>query len=244
MAWSWNSPARRATVISVVRSSSQTRFSFSLRTLCPPLHLLCVFVIGLTVLSYEIILTRFFSALFSYHFVFVAVSLAVLGLGLGGLFATRFQKGDEAVPLVYGVLQGRSAFFLGLSLLIVLALFAYFPWMRGVWFFSLVALLPFGVAGYSLAMTMRLFSSESPRVYWADLSGGALGTLLIVVGLQKWGPVGALLVLAALIAVLSALCFLQTRSWKWLGAVAGLFFLLIPLWKFSAPGEPVGSLPN
>ena len=239
MAWSWNSPARRATVISVVRSSSQTRFSFSLRTLCPPLHLLCVFVIGLTVLSYEIILTRFFSALFSYHFVFVAVSLAVLGLGLGGLFATRFPKGDEAVPLVYGVLQGRSAFFLGLSLLIVLVLFANFPWVQGVWFFSLVALLPFGVAGYSLAMTMRLFSSESSRVYWADLSGGALGTLLIVVGLQKWGPVGALLFLFALITLISGLCFLQARTWKWFGAVSSLFLLLIPLWELSTPGGPV-----
>ncbi|MBI3015202.1 MAG: hypothetical protein HYY65_09125, partial [Candidatus Tectomicrobia bacterium] len=204
-----------------------------------PLYLLCVFVIGLSVLSYEIILTRFFSALFSYHFVFVAVSLAVLGLGLGGLLAARLPKPRGAAPLVYGVLQGRAAFFLGLSLVVVLVLFAYFPWMRRVWFLSLIALPPFGAAGYSLALTMRLFSSESSRVYWADLSGGALGTLLVVVGLQKWGPVVTLLLLVALITLISGLCFLQARSWKWLGAVASLFLALLPLWELSTPGGPV-----
>jgi hypothetical protein len=51
-------------------------------------------------LAYESLLTRMFSLVFQYHFAFVAVSLAVFGLGIGALLAYIFgwtinlQKGQ------------------------------------------------------------------------------------------------------------------------------------------------------
>src|ERR1044072_105118 len=46
---------------------------------------LSVFLITLSGLTFEIGLTRIYSATIWYHFTFVAVSVALLGWGLGGL---------------------------------------------------------------------------------------------------------------------------------------------------------------
>src|SRR6185436_7556352 len=44
-----------------------------------------VFLLSLSGLTFEIALTRIFSATLRYHFAFVAISTALLGWGLGGL---------------------------------------------------------------------------------------------------------------------------------------------------------------
>ena len=46
-----------------------------------------VFIVSFGVLAFEISLTRIFSVLFSYHYTFLIVSIALFGLGLGGILA-------------------------------------------------------------------------------------------------------------------------------------------------------------
>jgi len=54
-----------------------------------------IFLISLAVLALEVSLTRFFSVVLRYHFVFLVTSIAVCGLGLGGWAAhLRLRKGD------------------------------------------------------------------------------------------------------------------------------------------------------
>lgn len=43
-----------------------------------------VFLVSLSILVFEIALTRILSIMLSYHFVFAIVSAAMLGLGVGG----------------------------------------------------------------------------------------------------------------------------------------------------------------
>src|SRR5438876_2514740 len=57
-----------------------------------------VFLTSFSVLLLELSLTRLFSVILFYHFAFLAISLALLGLGAGGVFAyvarawlTRYQ---------------------------------------------------------------------------------------------------------------------------------------------------------
>jgi len=47
--------------------------------------LVAIFTVSLSVLVFEIALTRIFSVLLRFHFVFLAVSLAICGLGISGL---------------------------------------------------------------------------------------------------------------------------------------------------------------
>ncbi|MGE5531932.1 MAG: hypothetical protein ACM3VW_07455, partial [Bacteroidota bacterium] len=47
--------------------------------------LIAVFCTALSVLAFEVALSRAFSVLLRYHFVFLAISLATSGIGVGGL---------------------------------------------------------------------------------------------------------------------------------------------------------------
>src|SRR6185369_13593138 len=48
---------------------------------------LCVALTTLATLLLELSLTRIFSVVFYYHFAFLAISIALFGLGLGGVFS-------------------------------------------------------------------------------------------------------------------------------------------------------------
>ncbi len=50
-----------------------------------------VFLISFSLLTFEISLTRVLSVVLSYHYVFVVISLALLGLGVGGIFVRLFR---------------------------------------------------------------------------------------------------------------------------------------------------------
>src|SRR5664279_6450284 len=48
-------------------------------------HYLAIFVLASATLSYQILITRFFSVMLYYHFAFAAISLAMLGLTRGAM---------------------------------------------------------------------------------------------------------------------------------------------------------------
>lgn len=52
-------------------------------------------LISFSLILYEIILTRIFAVLLSYHYVFAVLSLAMLGLGMGGLVLTQWIRSGK-----------------------------------------------------------------------------------------------------------------------------------------------------
>ena len=51
----------------------------------PPRYYLAILVLAAVTLSYQILITRFFSVMLYYHFAFAAISLAMLGLTRGAM---------------------------------------------------------------------------------------------------------------------------------------------------------------
>src|SRR6266481_2346795 len=94
----------------------------------------------------ELALTRIFSVVFYYHFAFLAISIAMFGLGLGGVFS--YVVAGWKVPLFtqLGRLSAINAFLVILALVVILA-------QRNAisnWAFAAIYLtvaLPFFVAG-------------------------------------------------------------------------------------------------
>src|SRR3989440_5963369 len=84
---------------------------------------IAVFLITLSGLILEIGLTRIYSATIWYHFAFVAISIALLGWGLGGIIAHLWQRNRPAT------IQDAAAALLlyGLSLPACLWVLAHFP---------------------------------------------------------------------------------------------------------------------
>lgn len=158
-----------------------------------------LFLLSGGVLLFEITLTRILSLFLFYHYTFLVVSGAVLGLGLGGLLIHR----QRWVPL------SRTA---SLALLSVLAIGAALTALAAVALFRRglliphplvylpLALLPFIPAGMASALIFARFTPHSGRLYAADLGGAAAGALLAVPLLNRLGGVGAALLAAALLS--------------------------------------------
>ena len=72
-----------------------------------------IFVLASATLSYQILITRFFSVMLYYHFAFAAISLAMLGLTRGAMEV--YNKPDRYAPERVGVEFARHASWFAIS---------------------------------------------------------------------------------------------------------------------------------
>jgi hypothetical protein len=155
--------------------------------------MLAVFIVSGTGLAFEITLTRIFSLFFQYHFAFLAVSLAVLGLSLGaawGYFRTR----PDTKTLVI-VLMALGAAFPGTAVIL-----SWYPSAGSIVPRAMVALVPFILIGLFAALTFERLSSISGLLYGADLGGAGIGVLVVLGLLSLLSAFGVILLLGVLVS--------------------------------------------
>jgi hypothetical protein len=172
----------------------------------------------------EVVLTRIFSATMYYHFTFLAVALALLGMSVSGVYVyirmSRFSVERAAEDL--STYSRRFALTTIAALLYVLAN----PVDLGIGgpvlkftsqtFFQLLFLtvacgLPFFFAGMVVSLAVYHYRDHIARVYAFDLAGAALAALLVGAGLSVLGAPSLVLAIAVLAAV-SALLFHRPRA--------------------------------
>jgi hypothetical protein len=203
-------------------------------------HYVLIFVLSLSLLMLEIATARILSVALLSHYAFVAISLAMFGLGLSALvvyllpqhfrperldaqlagYAWRFALAAvlcELVFLNFAVTQELSLRgFLSLS-------FAY-----------TVLSVPFFFGGICIALLMTHFSASISRIYGADLLGASLGCLAVVAAMQL-APAPYVPLLVGLLGAACAVGMaLAARTPVWLPAIAGVAIL----------GLAVGGIPN
>lgn len=143
----------------------------------------------------EIALTRLLSALYYPQSVFVVLSLAVLGIGIGAGLATTSERVRKIENLpIYIALAGLSA--------LMLTLIAIFTATSGDMLITGgVMLLPYSLIGLSFATLFSNQSEHSRTLYAADLIGAGLASLLIIPLLDTLGAINSLLLIAGLFMV-------------------------------------------
>jgi len=172
--------------------------SESVSTRPAPALFLAVALLSAAVLGYEVALSRVFAVLLRYQFAFLIVSLALCGLGLGGLLAHRFRHlALDKLALWWGALSAVS---LGI---ILRGVFPIIP--QHYWVAALVVLLPFIAAGAFLALAFERHAASSGRLYAFDLAGAALAAAGSVLLMQGLGAVNACLAFGALGAFVAVL---------------------------------------
>ncbi len=143
----------------------------------------------------ELALTRLFSVVLFYHFAFLAISIALLGLGAGGVFA-YLLKGRLSVFDTRG-LAARLNMANAVAVVVVLEVVLHARValeVSGRNFLRLTELylaaaVPFFLTGLLFAVVFAREPRRIPRLYGADLCGGALACLAVV-PLLNWlgGP--------------------------------------------------------
>lgn len=179
-----------------------------------------VFISSFAVITFEISLTRIFSVMYSYHYTFLAVSVALFALGLGGIL-TQALSWEISLDNVFKRLSILSLIFSFVaSFLIVAMLSVPSATMLGDMF---LVFLPFFISGVLLATIYKIFVTFSNIVYFADLFGAAIGALVVVFVLNLVGPIQAILLVSMFISVAGLLfALVSTKKKVIFVAIAGI----------------------
>lgn len=185
-----------------------------------------LFVLSAATFLFEIILTRLFAIAHFYHFAFMIISLALLGIGASGSFLSLFYPPR---PKNIQRWQAMLCAACGLSILGAYLLFNHLPFdayavmiqPRQVMLFviQLVALsAPFFFTGIYVNGLMNIYPKSSHRTYAINLAGSALGCLLAPLLLPVLSGEGAVLLCCVLIFFcafyLILFSFLRKKDWR------------------------------
>src|SRR6266566_7883337 len=162
-----------------------------------------LFLVALSTLMYEVLLTRIFSVTMYYHFAFVAVSVALFGMTLGavlvyllpGLFTPERARRAMAVSsLLFGITTVLTFIVHLKQEYTSLSQPATANPISFAGTYALISI-PFIFSGIAVCLALTRFPMQVSRLYAADLAGAALGCILFVVVLRlTHGPTAALLV--------------------------------------------------
>jgi hypothetical protein len=142
---------------------------------------LITFFVAFCLIAFEIFLSRLFTVILDYNFVFLIVSLATLGIGLGGYIAYRWF---DRYRTVRHTVTGLFA----LSMVLVVTVI-YMLSYKGVIFYSVVSIIPFLLGGSVLAGIMQSQHRDIHLVYFADLLGAGLGAICVIFLMNVLGPI-------------------------------------------------------
>ncbi|MBW6466318.1 MAG: hypothetical protein K0B06_07445 [Brevefilum sp.] len=194
-------------------------------------------LVSAAALTFQINLTRLFSVSQFYHFAFMAVSIALLGMGASGTFlALRKIKPGEVEEKIFPWLPIGTGISIFASYLLINHLpfdaFSIFvdPLQVLILLLHYAALaFPFFFSGMLVSMLLRRFSGASGEIYAVNLVGSALGCLLAVIA-PGWLGAEGMVALSAAVAALAGICFIQptpTRSWKRSATLQGTFSVIL-----------------
>ena len=177
----------------------------------------------------ELALTRIFSVIFFYHAAFLAISIALFGLGVGGVLSYFAANRLETL----GRIAIANAFAVMITLLVILRL----THDTGFWQLALVyfaAAVPFVLSGIIISVAIAETVSRVDRVYFADLFGAAAGCLILIPLLNAAGGPGTVLCAAVLFAASSAVWYGLVRSLTGRVLGVGLALALVALIVYNA----------
>ena len=172
-----------------------------------------LFLVALSTLMYEVLLTRIFSVTMFYHFAFVAVSVALFGMTLGAVLVYM-------LPALFPPERARRAMAVNALLFGLTTILTFVIHLKQqntslsdaktasplsfVGTYALISI-PFIFSGIAVCLALTRFAKQVSRLYAADLAGAALGCILFILALRLTDGPTAVLIVAAL-AVLASLC--------------------------------------
>jgi SAM-dependent methyltransferase len=168
-------------------------------------HYFAIFILAFATLSYQILITRFFSVMLYYHFAFAAISLAMLGLTRGAMevygkpvrYASERVGAEFARHASWFAITGAGAMIVFLCVPLVIPK----DYVLVALAITTVGFIrPFTESGVCITLLLTRLPYRGGRLYAADLAGAAVGCLGVIFVLLVVDPVSATLGIGALAA--------------------------------------------
>ncbi len=218
-----------ATTCETIRAQSESRAGIP-----TPTGLLAgIALASFSALLLELALTRLFSVVLFYHFAFLAISIALLGMGSGGVLAHmgRARLARFETHALLATLCAANAVIIPVVLEIVLRVPVSLS-LTGANFWHLTAIylasaLPFYLTGLEFSVLFARESEHIPRLYGSDLLGGALACLGVVPLLNFLGGPNTVLFAAVMAAMAGAVWAARPALRNLAGLLALLLLALI-----------------
>ena len=156
-------------------------------------------------------LTRIFSVVFYYHFAFLAISIALFGLGAGGVFSYVVAARPGNLYAKLGVLGLCASAAVMAALLFIL----FAPGELSYAHLAMVyvaSALPFFFAGTVVSLAIAEAMERVDRAYFFDLAGAAAGCLLLIPFLHLFGGPNTVIAAAVFYLVSAAMWFHQAAA--------------------------------
>lgn len=174
-----------------------------------------VFLLALSIIVFEIGLTRVFAIMMWHHFTYMVISLGLLGFGASGSILTARREGLKSgspsnsltrLSLLYGVSVMVAFFAATLVPIDSLAI-----WQKKANFFALLLIylivsVPFLFGGMAIGLALTRVVEHVNKLYFFDLVGSALGAGVSVLLLANYGSTATVIV-AGCIGLLAAFMF-------------------------------------
>jgi predicted membrane-bound spermidine synthase len=174
-------------------------------------------MLSMSVLLFELALTRIFSIVLWYDYAFMAISIAFFGLGIGSLLTHILKNKVKREQLPSKILQTTIIFALSVPIFLVLIGHVIPPNIHFIYLFYLTSSIPFFFAGISMSLIFFAMPREVSKLYFIDLVGAAAATLMLDPLMQRLGAESVLLSAALLVigpSLIAALALSTPSSQK------------------------------
>jgi spermidine synthase len=193
-------------------------------------------LMSISTLMIELSLIREFDVLFYPNLAYMIITCAIFAFGLAGIYSVlRPRKVPEAVR---SFLSSR-AFLFSIATLAIMPVTNLLPFdfyelktdfRNQVLYFLgiyLVLILPFFMAGLVFTNLFATYAKSIRTLYFWDLVGAAVGSVILIPFLPVIGP-GGLLFCAAALGLFASALFSQQKRWSVLAALFGLAIIILP----------------
>jgi predicted membrane-bound spermidine synthase len=153
----------------------------------------------MSVLLFELALTRIFSIVLWYDYAFMAISIAFFGLGIGSLLTHILKNKVKREQLPSKILQTTIIFAVSVPIFLLVIGHVIPPNIHFIYLFYLSSSIPFFFAGISMSLIFFAMPREVSKLYFIDLVGAAAATLMLDPLMQRLGAESVLLSAALLV---------------------------------------------
>ena len=197
-----------------------------------------LFLLSASILCFEIVSTRIASVIFVQDYAFIVLSLALLGIGAGGVFSYyKVKAGDNPSKIVYRVL-----FALGISLCIFITATIGLS-ITSPFVFLLLVFLPFFSSGVVYAQIYKAYSASGFRLYASDLSGAAVGAIASLGLIGIFGAPNSIIFIALVTLTVSAFFWHPWTTPRKRVAVYAILVLSFSVLSLNGRSEILGMVP-